>query len=69
MSPNLLSSWRKVGELKYLSSRKQEINRDGLSSDERNGHSPNLLLAVGVVGPKYFSAWLEEGFGKSRQRG
>lgn len=46
--PKPLSMKREVGELKYLSSRRQEINRDSLSSDERNGNSPNHF--GGVVG-------------------
>ena len=43
MRPKPLSAWREVGELKYLSSRRKEINKDALSSDERNGLSPNRL--------------------------
>lgn len=49
----ILRSWRKVGELKYLSSRKKEIKRDSPSSDERSGNSPNQMLASGVVGLQY----------------
>ena len=53
MIPNslILRSWREVGELKYLSSRRKEINRDSLSSDERNGNSPNHF--GGVVGLRH----------------
>jgi hypothetical protein len=49
--PKPLSIGREVGELKYLSSRRQEINRDSLSSDERNGNSPNHF--GGVVGLRH----------------
>ena len=54
-SPNalLLSWWREVGELKYLSSRRREINKDSHSSDERTGISPNHIC--GVVGPQYLT--------------
>ena len=34
-------------ELKYLSSNGQEIKRDSLSSDERNGKSPNCKYCIG----------------------
>ena len=43
-------------ELKYLSSNGKEIKRDSLSSDERNGKSPNRKYCIssfwyyGVVG-------------------
>lgn len=35
---------RKLGELKHLSSRGKEINKDSLSSGERKGMSPNHKL-------------------------
>ncbi len=35
---------RKLGELKHLSSRGKEINRDSLSSGERTGMSLNRVL-------------------------
>ena len=38
---------RTHGELKYLSSHGKEIKRDSLSSDERNGNSPNHKMRVG----------------------
>ena len=34
-------------ELKYLSSNGKEIKRDSLSSDERNGNSPNRKICIG----------------------
>ena len=34
-------------ELKYLSSNGKEIKRDSLSSDERNGNSPNCRYRIG----------------------
>jgi hypothetical protein len=51
--------WRTHCELKYLSSNGEEIKRDSLSSDERNGKSSNLLYVsvgrciIGVVGLIY----------------
>ena len=41
---------RTHGELKYLSSRGKEIKRDSLSSDERNGNSPNRKYCIGSFG-------------------
>ena len=38
---------RTRGELKYLSSRGKYIKRDSLSSDERNGRSPNHRIFTG----------------------
>lgn len=34
-------------ELKYLSTNGKEIKRDSLSSDERNGKSPNRKFCIG----------------------
>ena len=42
-----LQSRRTRGELKYLSSHGKEIKRDSLSSDERNGRSPNHKIRIG----------------------
>jgi hypothetical protein len=36
-----------LGEVKHLSSRGKESNRDSQSSGERNGSSPNLLYVIG----------------------
>lgn len=53
---------RKHCELKYLSSNGKEIKRDSLSSDERNGKSPNRKICIvsfwiyGVVGIIYSEA-------------
>ena len=44
---------RKHCELKYLSSNGKEIKWDSLSSDERNGKSPNhnsVEVAFGIMG-------------------
>lgn len=62
----ILRSGREVSELKYLSSWRQEIKRDSLSSDERNGTSPNHLC--GVVGLQNFLFCIVEAFGKKRHR-
>ena len=44
---NCLQCRRKHCELKYLSSNGKEIKRDSLSSDERNGKSPNCKILIG----------------------
>jgi hypothetical protein len=36
-----------LGEVKHLSNREKESNRDSQSSGERNGNSPNLLYVIG----------------------
>lgn len=53
----LLNAWREVGELKYLSSRRQEIKRDSHSSDERNGMSPNHTSVWGCRTPTSGDYW------------
>jgi len=49
--PNMSNSYypqsgRTHCELKYLSSNGKEIKRDSLSSDERNGKSPNRKIFI-----------------------
>ncbi len=36
-----------LGEVKHLSNRGKESNRDSQSSGERNGNSPNLWYVIG----------------------
>ena len=51
--PESIGEAEASGELKHLSSPRQEINRDSRSSGERTGSSPNRVVATpdGVVGP------------------
>ncbi len=49
-----IAIWRKLGELKHLSSRGKEIKRDSLSSGERKGIKPKPSVTTGgVVGPQH----------------